>query len=149
MNWLDILLIIINIILFIVGIATIIIAIVKRNDSWSEATLIAIAYWVTYIILSPLFLVLFPFLVLDKSSGSTIGLITSVDKNFFGTTALYIKTSETTQEKYCIENEEIVNQSKELIGKEVKIEYGKRVGLYSTGKCSQAPVESIEEVNHE
>ena len=86
-----------------------------------------------------------PFVVIDKASGSTIGTITSVDKNFFGTTALYIKTTETNEEEYCIEfDEKLENQAKELIGKKVKITYGKRVGLYSTGKCSEAPVDTIE-----
>ncbi|HHX70657.1 MAG TPA: hypothetical protein GX708_21720 [Gallicola sp.] len=144
MNWLDITLIITNVLLFIVGIVMIIVAIIRRNDIWSNATFLAIIYWVNYIIIAPLFLIVIPFVVLDKSSGSTIGIVTSVDKNFFGTTAIYIKTSETTQEKYCIEDEKIVNQAKELIGKEVKIEYGTRVGFYSTGKCGQAPVEKIE-----
>ena len=87
------------------------------------------------------------FLVLDKGSGSTIGTITSVDKNFFGTTSVYVKTSENSQEQYCIENEDIVNLAKEMIGKEVKISYGERVGLYSTNMCHSAPIEKIEEVN--
>lgn len=84
------------------------------------------------------------FLVVDKGSGASIGEITSVDKNFFGTTALYVKTSETEQEEYCIEDEEVAKQAAELIGKKVKISYGERVGLYSTGDCGQAPVEKIE-----
>lgn len=90
-----------------------------------------------------------PFLVVDKGAGSTIGEITSVDKNFFGTTAVYVKTSETSQETYCIEDEEVANKAQELIGKRVRIYYGERVGLYSTGKCSQAPVSKIEEVGNE
>lgn len=92
---------------------------------------------------------LIPFIVIDKGAGSTVGEITSVDKNFFGTTAVYIKTSETSQETYCIEDEKIVNKTQELIGKRVRIYYGERVGLYSTGKCSQAPVSKIEEVGNE
>lgn len=87
-----------------------------------------------------------PFIVLDKGSGSTIGEITSVDKNYFGTTALYIKTSETAQEEYCIEDEKVALQASELIGKKVKVSYGERVGIYSTGACSQAPIEVIEEL---
>ena len=87
------------------------------------------------------------FLVLDKGSGSTIGTITSVDKNFFGTTSVYVKTSENSQEQYCVENEDIVNLAKEMIGKEVKISYGERVGLYSTNKCHSAPIENIEATN--
>lgn len=87
-----------------------------------------------------------PFIVIDKGSGATIGEITSVDKNYFGTTAVYIKTSETEQEKYCIEDDFVAAQAKEYIGKKVKISYGERVGIYSTGKCSQAPVTYIEEI---
>ena len=89
---------------------------------------------------------LLPFVVIDKGSGATIGEITSVDKNFYGTTALYVKTSETTQEEYCIEDEFVAAQAKEYIGKKVKISYGSRVGLYSVAKCSQAPVTYIEEI---
>jgi len=37
-----------------------------------------------------------------------------------------------------------VNKAKELMGQTVKISYGERIGLYSTGKCSQAPIENIE-----
>lgn len=85
-----------------------------------------------------------PFIVIDKGSGATIGEITSVDKNFYGTTALYVKTSETEQEKYCIEDATLAQQAPDFIGKKVKITYGERVGLYSVAKCSEAPVESIE-----
>lgn len=85
-----------------------------------------------------------PILVLDKGSGATMGEITSVDKNFYGTTALYVKTSETEQEKYCIEDVTLAAQAPDYIGKKVKITYGERVGLYSVTKCSQAPVETIE-----
>ena len=138
-----------NVILFIVGIITIIVAIIKRNDSWSDATTISITYWICYLVFIPLFLILLPFFVLDRASGATIGTITSVDQNFFGTTALYIKTSETTQEKYCIEfDEDLINKSRELIGQRVKITYGKRVGLYSTTYCKQAPIETIERVEY-
>ncbi|MBR6641737.1 MAG: hypothetical protein IKL08_06055 [Clostridia bacterium] len=89
-------------------------------------------------------LIAIAFIVIDKGSGASIGEITSVDKNFFGTTALYVKTSETEQEEYCIEDEEVAKQAAELIGKKVKISYGERVGVYSTGRCSQAPVDKIE-----
>ena len=90
---------------------------------------------------------LLPFLVLDKSSGVTVGTITSVDKNFFGTTALWVKTIENEEEKYCIEfDEKLEKQAKKLVGEEVKITYGTRVGMYSTAKCHQAPIESIEKI---
>lgn len=141
MNWLDILLIIINIVLVIVGVAITVYSI--REDEIE----IVIGYWGCWIIVA-IFILLLPFVVIDKASGSTVGTISSVDKNFFGTTALYIKTSETKEEEYCIEfNEELENKAKELIGEKVKITYGKRVGFYSTGKCNQSPVESIERID--
>lgn len=144
MNLLDILLIIINIILFVIGIITIIVAIIKRSDCWSYTISIAVGYWILYLLTGWLFLL--PFIVIDKYSGTTVGTITSVDKNFFGTTSVYIKTTETNEEKYCIEfNKKLENQAKELIGKRVQINYGERVGIYSTEKCHQAPIEEIKE----
>ena len=89
------------------------------------------------------------FVSIDKKSGSTIGAITSVDKNFFGTTALYIKTTETTEEQYCIEDNKLAEIAKENIGKKVRINYGTRVGIYSTGACNNAPVDIIEVINEE
>lgn len=89
-------------------------------------------------------IILSPILVLDKSSGMTIGTITSVDKNYFGSTAIYLKTDETTQEKYCAENEEIIEFAKKNIGKKVKIGYGTRIGFYKLSQCDQAPIEHIE-----
>lgn len=88
-------------------------------------------------------LIMLPFLVLDKGSGSTIGTITSVDKNFFGTTAIYIKTSETEQEEYCAENKDVIKVAKKYIGKKVKVNYGTRVGIYDFSKCHQAPIKKI------
>lgn len=137
MNFLDIILIILILVCVVGGIVFLIIGIMD-----DEAGLGVFA------LLSGLFLAglcALPFLVVDKASGSTTGTITSVDKNFFGTTAVYIKTTETNEEEYCIEfDEELEATAKSLIGKKVKITYGKRVGLYSTGKCSEAPIETIE-----
>ena len=141
MNWLDILLIIINIVLVVVGVAITVYSIIEDEIE------IAIGYWSCWIVVA-IFILLLPFVVIDKASGSTVGTISSVDKNYFGTTALYIKVSETSEEEYCIEfNEELENKAKELIGEKVKITYGKRVGFYSTGKCNQSPVESIERID--
>lgn len=143
MNWLDILLIIINLLVLLFGIIAIVMAFIKKDDCCSEWLGIAIGFWIIYIFCG--WLLWGWFVIIDKASGSTIGTITSVDKNFFGTTALYIKTSETEQEEYCIEfDKKLEKQAKELIGEKVKISYGKRVGLYSTGKCNQAPIEKIE-----
>lgn len=48
----------------------------------------------------------------------------------------------------CIEyNDRLENKAKEMVGKEVKISYGERVGLYSTGRCRPAPIEKIEDMN--
>lgn len=138
MNWLDITLIVITIIIVIGGLVLLITSCVEDEIGIGVLGFVmALAFAFCVGIL--------PFMVLDKGSGSTIGVITSVDKNFFGTTALYVKTSETTQEEYCIEfDEKLETKAKELIGKTVKIEYGSRVGLYSTGKCNEAPVKNIE-----
>ena len=87
------------------------------------------------------------FVNIDKNSGATVGTITSVDKNFFGTTSLYIKTTETTEEQYCIEDNKLAEIAKENIGKKVRINYGNRVGIYSTGACDNAPVDTIEVIN--
>lgn len=142
MNWLDIILIIIIGLCFIGGIVLLVLSIV--DDEIGAGFALMFGIWG----IGSLFAI--PFVQIDKASGSTIGRITSVDKNFFGTTALYIKTTETKEEEYCIEfNDELESIAKELIGEKVKISYGKRVGLYSTGKCSQAPVETIEKISEE
>lgn len=141
MNWLDIILIILVIIILVGGIVISILA-------WVDGE-IGLGFGMLFmaIFISSMFAL--PFIVLDNGAGSTIGTITSVDKNFFGTTAVYVKTSETTQEKLCIEDKELSEQAKSLIGKEVKVSYGTRVGLYSTGKCGQAPIEKIEGVSED
>lgn len=141
MNWLDIILIILVIIILVGGIVISILA-------WVDGE-IGLGFGMLFmaIFISSMFAL--PFIVLDNGAGSTIGTITSVDKNFFGTTAVYVKTSETTQEKLCIEDNELSEQAKSLIGKEVKVSYGTRVGLYSTGKCGQAPIEKIEVVSED
>ena len=141
MNWLDIILIILVIIILVVGIVISILAWVDGEIGPGFGMLFMAIF------ISSMFAL--PFIVLDNGAGSTIGTITSVDKNFFGTTAVYVKTSETTQEKLCIEDKELSEQAKSLIGKEVKVSYGTRVGLYSTGKCGQAPIEKIEVVSED
>lgn len=141
MNWLDIILIILITIILVGGVVISILA-------WVDGE-IGLGFGMLFmaIFISSMFAL--PFIVLDNGAGSTIGTITSVDKNFFGTTAVYVKTSETTQEKLCIEDKELSEQAKSLIGKEVKVSYGTRVGLYSTGKCGQAPIEKIEVVSED
>lgn len=91
-------------------------------------------------------IIMIPTIVIDTHSGYTVGEITSVDKNTFGSTSVYIKTTNNKEEKYCVETDEKAKEAAELIGKKVKISYGKRVGIYSVSKCDQAPIDSFEEI---
>lgn len=141
MNWLDIILIILITIILVGGVVISILAWIVHE--------VGFGFCLLFMALFISGMLTLPFIVLDNGEGSTIGTITSVDKNFFGTTAVYVKTSETTQEKLCIENNKLSEQAKSLIGKEVKVSYGTRVGLYSTGKCGQAPIEKIEVVSED
>lgn len=142
MNFLDIILIIVNVIVILGGLIGIAFCIREACD-FSDGLVSTTAIIITVVIILA-FTLFIPFVVVDRGSGSTVGIITSVDKNFFGTTALYIKTSENDQEQYCIENKDISDIAKDYIGKKVKINYGERIGFYSTGACNQAPVENIE-----
>ena len=136
MNWLDLILGALFMVSFVGGLI-LVVMMFKDEEFEAGISVMVIAGLVA-------FFTGMPFLVLDKGSGSTIGEITSVDKNYFGTTAVYIKTSETAQEEYCVEDTELAAQAAELIGKKVKVSYGERVGIYSVGDCSQAPLEVIE-----
>jgi hypothetical protein len=126
----------------LIFIAWIIITVLSIKEDCSDGILISLCYGIVALIIQGI--LLFPFVALDKSSGSTVGKITSVDKNFWGTTAIYIKVNETKEEEYCAEDEEIIEIAKEYLGKNVKISYGTRVGLYHLNQCRQAPVEKIE-----
>ena len=142
MNFLDIIIVIVLILLTLGALILQFIAI-----SEEEYGMIGGAF-VTWLVICG-FIFCVSFVSIDKKSGSTVGTITSVDKNFFGTTALYIKTTETTEDQYCIEDNKISEIAKENIGKKVRISYGTRVGIYSTGACNNAPVDVIEIVNEE
>lgn len=142
MNFLDIIIIIV-LILLTLG------ALILRFRAVSEQEYGMVGgVFVTWLVICG-FIFCVSFVSIDKKSGSTVGTITSVDKNFFGTTALYIKTTETTEEQYCIEDEELAEVAKENIGKKVRINYGTRVGIYSTGACDDAPVDVIAALNEE
>lgn len=91
-----------------------------------------------------MFVCLSPIVVIDKKAGMTIGTVTSVDQNFWGSTAIYIKTSETEQEKYCAEDKNIIEFAQSMLGQKVRIGYGERVGIYPLSKCDQAPIIHIE-----
>lgn len=142
MNFLDIIIIIILILLTLGALILQFMAVSDREYGMIGGV------FVTWLVLCG-FIFCVSFVNIDKESGSTVGTITSVDKNFFGTTALYIKTTETTEEQYCIEDKELVEVAKENIGKKVRINYGTRVGIYSTGACDDAPVDVIAVLNEE
>lgn len=137
MNGLDIILIIIGILILIGGFALLICA-VKEDETGTGVVCFVFCLIIVFLVS------IFPFIVLDKASGITIGEITSVDKNFFGTDAIYLKVNEATQEEGCIEDKELAKMAQELVGKKVKVTYGTRIGLYSTGSCHTAPIEKIE-----
>ena len=142
MNWLDIIGILIIAFIVIGSVVLDVIAIMdKEYDFIGGCSVLSL-------LLCALVVLIF-FFVCDKSAGVTQGYITSVDKNFFGTTSIYIKTSESSQEKYCIEDNKIVDIANENIGKKVRISYGTRVGIYSTGACHNAPIYIIEVINEE
>lgn len=142
MNFLDIIIIIV---LILLTLGALILQFMAVSDQ--EYGMIG-GVFVTWLVICG-FIFCVSFVNIDKKSGSTVGTITSVDKNFFGTTALYIKTTETTEEQYCIEDEDLVEIAKENIGKKVRINYGTRVGIYSTGACDDAPVDVIAVLNEE
>lgn len=142
MNFLDIIIIIV-LILLTLGILTLqFMAISEKEYDFVGG---AFVFW----LIVAGFIFCASFVTIDKKSGATVGTITSVDKNFFGTTALYIKVNETSEEKYCIEDKELAEIAKENIGKKVRINYGTRIGVYSTGKCDEAPVDTIAIINEE
>ena len=142
MNWLDIIGILI---IAVIVIGSIVLEVIGISDKEYE---FAGGCFVASLFLCGIVVLIF-FFVCDKSAGVTQAYITSVDKNFFGTTAIFIKTSESSQEEYCIEDDKIVDIANENIGKKVTVKYGKRVGLYSTGRCNQGPIESIKLVENE
>ena len=136
MNFLDIIILIIMAIVTVIDFIMIAMAVCEKEYRFSVGLFILL-----FVVLGVLAI---PFTIIDKGAGATTGEITSVDKNFFGTTAVFIKSSENQQEEYCIENNDLAKKANEYIGKKVKVTYGERIGLYSTGKCSQAPIDTIE-----
>ena len=142
MNWLDIIGILIIAFIVIGSIVLDVIAIMDKEYEFVGGCSVVSLF------LCALVVFIF-FFICDKSAGVTQGYITSIDKNFFGTTAIFIKTSESSQEEYCIEDDKIVDIANENIGKKVTVKYGKRVGLYSTGICNQVLIESIKLAENE
>lgn len=140
MNWLDMIFIIILAVITLIALAIQIIAIKDKEYSYIFQVFIA------WLIISGLIL-LVAFIRIDKRGGVSVGTITAVDKNFFGTTRMYFKTTENNEEEYCIEATKIANIAKENVGKKVRIFYGTRVGIYSTGRCDEAPIDHIDVLN--
>lgn len=136
MNWLDIIMIFVVVACFICGFVWMIFAI-KEDETGVGVVgfLIGIG--------AAIFIAACSWLSTDFKSGQTVGEITSVDKNFFGTTAVYIKTTANQEEEYCVEADNIAELAKQYVGKKVQITYGKRVGFYSTGRCYDAPIDEI------
>lgn len=139
MTWFDILLIFAAIVVFILGI---VLSIWMAKDFEFGGCIGAVV--VTAVLI---FVILTPMIVIDTHSGYTVGEITSVDRNTFGSTSVYIKTTNNKEEKYCVETDEKAEEAASLIGKKVKISYGKRVGIYPMSKCDQSPIEKFEEIS--
>ena len=89
MNWLDIIGILIIVFIVIGSVILDVIAITDKEYSFVGGC------FVVSLFLCALVVLIF-FFVCDKSAGVTQGYITSIDKNFFGTTAIFIKTSESS-----------------------------------------------------
>lgn len=142
MNWLDILLIIVITVVLLLSIFGIYKAFI--NLETFEAVGVTVIIILVFVAINGF--IFRNLLVLDFGSGSTTGQLTAVDSTFFGKELVYIKTSESEQLVYCIdpENKNDFGDFNKYIGKNVKITYGTRVGFYSTSKCKQAPIDTIE-----
>lgn len=88
------------------------------------------------------YILIVPFVVIDNDNTIIDGKIKSIEKNFNGTYTITIKTDK--NEKYCIENKEIIKMAKELTGEHVIIGKGKREGFYGIKYCHEAPIIHIE-----
>lgn len=136
MNWLDILMLIVCIVIFMLGFILLILAV---KEDYTGAGIVGFFMGIG----ASLLIAACTWMCVDYKSGKTVGEITSVDENFFGTTAVYIKVNNNFEEKYCVESDNIAELASEYVGKKVQISYGKRFGFYSTGRCSSAPIDEI------
>ena len=84
------------------------------------------------------------FVVIDTNNKTIQGRITNVEKNWYGTYTIYIRTNK--NEKYCTENKDIVEFAKKELGRKVIIGKGTREGIYGITKCHEAPIVHIERV---
>ena len=93
------------------------------------------------------YLLLIPFVVIDNNNGMIEGKITHVEKNFGGSYTIYLKTDK--QEKYCVEDKDLIEFAKKLEGRQVILGKTTREGIYGFKYCHEAPIEHIERVTNE
>ena len=96
------------------------------------------------VLLMAMYMFAISFIVVDTNNKTIEGILTNVEKNWYGTYTIYIRTDK--NEKYCVENKDIINMANELIGREVIIGKGTREGMYGITKCHEAPITHIERV---
>ena len=96
------------------------------------------------VLLMSMYIFAIPFVVIDNDNKTIEGILTNVEKNWYGTYTIYIRTDK--NEKYCVENKDIINMANELIGREVILGKGTREGMYGITKCHEAPITHIERV---
>lgn len=83
-------------------------------------------------------------LVIDKNADMTIGILVGIEKEPLGSTSVYIRTGDSEQRRYCMEDEELIQFAKKHLGETIRVGWGDRVGFYSLNKCKQAPIIHIE-----
>lgn len=96
------------------------------------------------VLLMSMYIFAIPFVVIDNDNKTIEGILTNVEKNWYGTYTIYIRTDK--NEKYCTENKSIVEFAKKELGRKVIIGKGTREGIYGITKCHQAPIEHIERI---
>lgn len=83
-------------------------------------------------------------LVIDKNADMAVGTLVGIEKEPLGSVSVYIRTGDSEQRRYCMEDEELIQFAKEHIGEVVRVGWGDRVGFYPLNKCRQAPIIHIE-----
>ena len=83
-------------------------------------------------------------LVIDRDPDMSIGVLVGMEENPFGTYTVFIRTNDSDQRHYCMEDPDIIAFAKTLVGETVRVGWGERVGIYPLEKCNQAPIIHIE-----
>ena len=83
-------------------------------------------------------------LVIDKNADMTVGVLVGMEREPLGSVSVYIRTGDSEQKHYCMEDEELIHFAKEHLGEVVRVGWGDRVGFYPLNKCRQAPIIHIE-----